>query len=424
MTSSPAPSPTFDHYDVERVLGRGAMGTVYLARDRRIGRLVALKTISISPRQVDDSTSPAEFYLRLQREAEVVGSLVHTNVVTLYEAGYQDGRISYLAMEYVEGKTLLDVMKAGAPSTVEPATALRIIDDVLRGLAYAHARGIIHRDIKPANILITPDGVAKIADFGIARPQNSSLTAAGALMGTPNYMSPEQVLGQTLTQKADIFSTGVMLFQMLTAVKPFAGGDLTGTLHNILRSEVPNASDVNPAVPRRVGDAIARMVAKDPEKRPAAEEASESLRRTESPAGPGPAESRPYVWLAGAAAAVTLFVSAGALIATHSSGQPTIEITPAKLREFDEKRRELDRAGNALQAARYQEALDRYNAYLVKYPASSAAIEGRDRARDALARQAAPEQTAAKSPKRHRRSRDEDISPAELLNRLKKVFKH
>ena len=422
MTSSPAPSPTFDHYDVERVLGRGAMGTVYLARDRRIGRRVALKTISISPRQLDDSTSPAEFYLRLQREAEVVGSLVHTNIVALYEAGYQDGRISYLAMEYVEGKTLLDVMKAGAPSTVEPATALRVIDDVLRGLACAHSRGIIHRDIKPANILITPDGVAKIADFGIARPQNSSLTAAGALMGTPNYMSPEQVLGQTLTQKADIFSTGVMLFEMLTAVKPFAGGDLTGTLHNILRSEVPHASDVNPAVPRRVGDVVARMVSKDAGARPTAEEASESLRRTDSPVGPGPAESRPYVWLISAAAAGVIILIVSGIIAVHSGEQPTVQITPAKMREFDEKRRELERADNALQAARYQEALDRYDAYLVKYPASSAAIEGRDRAQDALDRQAAP--AAVKPPRRHRKSRDEDISPAELLNRIKKVFKH
>ncbi|HEX7418270.1 MAG TPA: serine/threonine-protein kinase [Thermoanaerobaculia bacterium] len=411
---------TFGHYEVERVLGRGAMGTVYLARDRRIGRRVALKTISISPQQLDDSTSPEEFYTRLQREAEVVGSLTHPNIVALYEAGYEDGRIPYLAMELVEGKTLLDVMKeAGAP--LELAAALRIIDDVLRGLAFAHSRGIVHRDIKPANVLIGADGVAKIADFGIARPQNSSLTKAGALLGTPNYMSPEQVLGKPLTQKADIFSTGVMLFEMLTGVKPFAAGDLTGTLHNILRAEVPHASGLNDAIPRDIGDVIARMVAKDPDMRPVADEAADALRRTESPVVVTATRSSRLLWVMSAAAALIIAIVIAA-IATHSAERPAFQFTPAQLHEFDDKRHELDRADSALEAARYQEALDRYNAYLAKYPASTAAVEGRDRARQALDRLAQPD--PAKTAKRHRKSRDEDISPAELLNRIRRVFKH
>ncbi len=417
MTPSPIPDTTFGHYDVERVLGRGAMGTVYLARDRRIGRRVALKTISIVQQDLDDSTSPKEIHLRLQREAELSGSLSHPNIVALYEAGYQDERISYLAMEYVEGRTLLDLEKP-----LELATAMRIIEDVLRGLAHAHTAGIIHRDIKPANILITADGMAKIADFGIARPQNSSLTAAGVLMGTPNYMSPEQVVGQPLTPKADVFSAGVMLFEMLTGVKPFAADDLTGTLHSILRAEVPHASDLNPAVPRNVGDVIARMVAKDPDARPTAPEAAVALRRTDSPVSPGPTESRPYVWIASAIAIAILAIT-GIFMATHRAASPTIQITPSKLQEFDEKSRELDRAETSLQSGRYQEALDRFNAYLAKYPMSSAAIDGRDRAREALAHRTG-EATAAK-PKRHRRSRDdEDISLSELLNRIKKVFKH
>jgi Protein kinase domain len=411
---------TFGHYDVERVLGRGAMGTVYLARDRRIGRRVALKTISISPAQLDDSTSPEEFYSRLQREAEVVGSLTHPNIVALYEAGYEDGRISYLAMELIEGKTLLDVMKeAGAP--LELKAALGIIDDVLRGLAFAHSRGIVHRDIKPANVLIGADGVAKIADFGIARPQNSSLTKAGALLGTPNYMSPEQVLGKPLTQKADIFSTGVMLFEMLTGVKPFAAGDLTATLHNILRAEVPHASGLNDAVPRDIDDVIARMVAKDPEMRPVADEAADALRSTESPVVVAATGGRRLLWVMSAAAALIIAIVIAA-IATRSTEGPAFAFTPAQLREFDDKRHELDRADSALQAARYQEALDRFNAYLAKYPASTAAVEGRDRARLALDRQAQPD--PAKTAKRHRKSRDDDISAAELLNRIKRVFKH
>ena len=145
---------TFGPYEVERTLGRGAMGTVFLARDTRIGRRVALKTIA----ELDESTTARDFLRRLQREAEVSGSLVHPNIVTLYEAGYDADRISYLAMEYIEGVTLLERMKE---QRLDVASALRIIDDVLRGLAYAHSRGIIHRDIKPANVMIAPDGTAR-----------------------------------------------------------------------------------------------------------------------------------------------------------------------------------------------------------------------------------------------------------------------
>ncbi|GAC1401378.1 MAG: hypothetical protein NVSMB68_15920 [Thermoanaerobaculia bacterium] len=425
MTASPTPLPSFGHYEVERVLGRGAMGTVYLARDSRIGRRVALKTIAISQRQLDDSTSPAEFHQRLQREAELSGSLSHPNIVALYEAGYQDERISYLAMEYVEGKTLAATIKSIAPAPLDLDTTARIIEDVLRGLAHAHAAGIIHRDIKPANILITGEGVAKIADFGIARPQNSSLTAAGALMGTPNNRSPEQVLRHPLTPTADVFSAGVMLFEMLTAVKPFAGNDLTSTLHNILRAEVPYASDVNPAVPRNLSDAIARMVAKDPDWRPTAEEAAGSIRRTDAPIVRTPAESerhRPVGILIAAAATLIVIIAISAIVLATRREEPAVQITPAKLEEFDEKRRALDRAETALHAGQYQEALDLYNSYLAKYPASEVAVSGRDRALEALAKPA-EEVTPAKR-KRHRRSRDEDISPAELLRRIKKALKH
>ena len=410
---------TFGPYEVERLLGRGAMGTVYLARDRRIGRLVALKTISISPEQLDDSTSPEEFYTRLQREAEVVGSLAHRNIVALYEAGYEDGRISYLAMEYVEGKTLLEVM-VGTGGPLEPAKALQIINDVLAGLAYAHSHGIIHRDIKPANILITTEGVAKIADFGMARPQNSSLTAAGALLGTPNYMSPEQIQGQPLTSRADVFSTGVLLFEMLTAVKPFAGTDLTETLHQILRTDVPHASDTNPAVPRSAGDVIERMLSKQADNRPDAEDARRELRKVAVPTALQSAR-QPHLALISAAALLVIAILA-VLLASRPREQPAAQITPAQLHEFEDKRRELDRAEQAMQAGRYQEALDRYDAYLLKYPTSSVAIEGRDHAKQALAPPPVAEQ--AKTPKKHRKPRDEDISPSELLNRIKRVFKH
>jgi serine/threonine protein kinase len=459
MTAVENTEQRFGHYDVERVLGRGAMGVVYLARDRRIGRRVALKTITLTPEQFDDSTSPKEFHSRLQREAEVSGSLQHPNIVTLYEAGYEDERISYLAMEYVEGETLLDLIKAAAPAPIELEPALALIEDVLRGLAYAHAAGIIHRDIKPANILVTGEGRAKVADFGIARPKNSSMTAAGALMGTPNYMSPEQVLGQPLTPKADVFSTGVLFFEMLTGIKPFAASDVTEILHNILRQRVPHVSDLNPAVPKSVGDVVERMIAKPPEERLNAADALAEIESLESPSprsGEKVAEGRmrgfltrpigepltpasrtlspraargtlnrlPTLVIAVAAAVLLVGLLLIAIAMTRSAARPTVRISPAQLREFDEKRRALEQAQNSLLAGRYEESIDRYGAYLAKYPASQAAIEGRGLAVEALDRQTSDEQKAAKTAKRRKRSRsDEDISPAELLNRIKKVFK-
>ncbi|MGZ8831665.1 MAG: serine/threonine-protein kinase [Thermoanaerobaculia bacterium] len=433
MTAVENREQRFGHYDVERVLGRGSMGVVYLARDRRIGRRVALKTITLTPQQFDDSTSPKEFHSRLQREAEVSGSLQHPNIVTLYEAGYEDERISYLAMEYVEGETLLALIKAAAPAPIDFHSALALIEDVLRGLAYAHAAGIIHRDIKPANILVTSEGRAKVADFGIARRKNSSMTAAGALMGTPNYMSPEQVLGQALTPKADVFSTGVLFFEMLTGIKPFVAGDVTEILHNILRQRVPHVSDLNPAVPKKVGDVVERMIAKSPEERLNAADALAEIENVEIPS-PGSGEpltpaSRilnrlPTLVIAVAAAVLLGGLLLIAIAMTRSAARPTVQISPAQLREFDDKRRALEQAQNSLLAGRYQESIDRYDAYLAKYPASQAAFEGREIAVEALDRQTNDEQKAAKTPKRRKRSRsDEDISPAELLNRIKKVFK-
>jgi serine/threonine protein kinase len=428
MTGGENTEQRFGHYDVERVLGRGAMGVVYLARDRRIGRRVALKTITLTPEQFDDSTSPKEFHSRLQREAEVSGSLQHPNIVTLYEAGYEDERISYLAMEYVEGETLLALIKAAAPAPIELQPALALIEDVLRGLAYAHAAEIIHRDIKPANILVTGEGRAKVADFGIARPKNSSMTAAGTLMGTPNYMSPEQVLGQPLTPKADIFSTGVLFFEMLTGIKPFMAGDLTGILHNILRQRVPHVSDLNPAVPKNVGDVVERMIAKSPEERLNAADALAEIERlrasVKEPQAAEPASGpAPALVIAVAAAVLLVGLLLIAIAMTRSAARPTVQISPAQLREFDDKRRALEQAQSSLRAGRYQESIDRYDAYLAKYPASPAAVEGRQLAMEARNRQT-DEQKAAKVPKRRKRSRsDEDISPAELLDRIRKVFK-
>ncbi|MEO6260571.1 MAG: serine/threonine-protein kinase, partial [Thermoanaerobaculia bacterium] len=180
---------SYGDYDIESLLGKGSIGKVYLARHRRIGRLVALKTVRPEYRFEDD-LDRNEFYKRFQREAEVSGLLQHPNVVTLYEVGYDGDAVSFLASEYVDGESLQTRLRRTRPLPL--AEALRLASDILRGLHYAHSKGVIHRDIKPANILTTADGQAKIADFGIARPMESSMTGTNSLLGTPNYMSPEQ----------------------------------------------------------------------------------------------------------------------------------------------------------------------------------------------------------------------------------------
>lgn len=438
MSTAEAQPPAYGSYDVEYPLGRGAMGMVYLARERRIGRRVALKTIQLSSQLFAEESTANEFFLRLQREAEVCGSLLHPNIVTLYEAGYEGQRISFLAMELVEGETLQALMKRHGPGPVPVETALRVGEDVLRGLNHAHAKGIVHRDIKPANVLIAADGTAKIADFGIARPQDSSMTGAGALIGTPKYMSPEQVLGKALTPRADLFSLGVVLYEMTTAQKPFVGPDITAILHNILRQEVPNASDVNPAVPRGVGDLIARLMAKSPDARPTADQALDEIRALRGSDTLRSRFERVRAWRRSlrprhaaiiVAAAVLLTAIPLFVIGSRIDSSPTVSIPSDHIAEFVAKRRSLDDARQAFEAGRYEESLLKYEAFLQKYPDSASAREGRDRSREALDAQAAAAeqdpQVASKkpAPRPSQKKKDEDIPPSELLKRIKKIFR-
>src|SRR5438874_3286629 len=254
----------FGDYEIESVLGKGAMGMVYLARDRRIGRRVALKTVQVQ-QQFEDESEATEFYQRLQREAEVCGAMQHPNIVTLYEPGYENNVISCLATECVEGESLRDRLKRSKPLPLEDA--LRISEDILRGLAYAHAKGVIHRDIKPANILLTTEGQAKIADFGIARRLESSLTGINLLVGTPNYMSPEQVRSAPVTTRSDLFSAGVLLYEMLTGTKPFAAQELSSVLYNVVNLVPTPAHQVMPGIPEEVSQAVAKLMAKAPAER-------------------------------------------------------------------------------------------------------------------------------------------------------------
>ena len=266
----------FGHYEVERVLGRGAMGTVYLARDTRIGRRVALKTVKVDSARFDDDSEANEFYLRLQREAELGGSLQHPNIVTLYEPGYEDGRIAWLATEYVDGEPLRDLIRRELRPPLQ--RVYEIAEDLLLGLAYAHSRDVIHRDIKPANILLTTAGDAKIADFGIARANNSTLTHAGSMLGTPSYMSPEQVRCGPVTPRSDLFAFGALLYELLTGMKAFGAPDIGAILRNVVEYMPPEPSTINPEIPAELDAVVMKLLAKQPADRfESAGEALEAL---------------------------------------------------------------------------------------------------------------------------------------------------
>lgn len=245
---------------MERELGKGAMGVVFLGRDPVIGRRVALKTIRASG---EDDSETREFTERFLREAQAAGTLSHPNIVTIHDVGEEvETGTSFIAMEYVEGKNLKQLLKDKVSFSYDRIA--EIVTNVGDALDYAHRRGIVHRDVKPANIILTNDGTVKITDFGIAKINSSSLTATGQFLGTPNYMSPEQVTGEVVDGRSDLFSLGVVLYELLTKKKPFAGDNLTSISYKIVHEEYPSPQTYDAAVPAEFNPILARALAKDP----------------------------------------------------------------------------------------------------------------------------------------------------------------
>jgi serine/threonine-protein kinase len=237
------------------------MAVVYKAIDPLIGRTVAIKTIKFDSSM---GLEQEELRQRLYREAQSAGNLSHPNIVTIYDIG-EEGNIAYIAMEFIEGESLQGWM---AKNPVPPLQqTLAIIEQIASGLDYAAARGIIHRDIKPANILMTAEMRAKIADFGIAKFSTSKFTQTGAIMGTPAYMSPEQAMGSTLDGRSDIFSLGVIFYEMLTGERPFTGANATTIMYRILHEEPIPPRQLNPSLNAAFDSIVARMLAKDPGQR-------------------------------------------------------------------------------------------------------------------------------------------------------------
>ena len=272
-------------YELRGVLGRGAMGVVYDGWDPIIARRVAIKTVKVP----DPSDAEAmEELARFRREAQAAGRLTHPNIVGIYDYGEAEG-VAYIVMEFVDGPTLKSLLEKQERMAL-PQIA-RVMDDVLTGLAFSHARGIVHRDIKPANVMISSDGRAKIADFGIARIESSSMTQAGTVMGTPAYMSPEQFMGQTVDARTDIYSCGVLLYQLLTGERPFEGG-MTAIMHKALNTEPPKPSELSVTAPSALDAVVARAMAKRPEGRwPNAEAFAAAIRQAMASPAAAPAEA-------------------------------------------------------------------------------------------------------------------------------------
>ena len=275
----PSAPQTLGRYQLERVLGKGAMGIVYEALDPKLHRKVAIKTIRIS--QLDEETAK-DFSARFVREAHAVARLNHPNIVQVYDFG-EEGDTAYLVMEFIRGKELKTELAANP--AFDRKECVRIMCELLDALDFAHEAGVIHRDIKPANVMLDGQRRTKLTDFGVARVTDADRTSAdrtqaGAVVGTPSYMSPEQVQGQRVDRRTDIFSAGIILYQFLTGQKPFSGEGAWTIARKIIQDDPPVPSSLNAALPPEFDRVVARALAKSPEQRFAtARQFSEALRR-------------------------------------------------------------------------------------------------------------------------------------------------
>ncbi len=254
---------TLGRYRVEAQIGRGSMGAVYLGHDPQIGRQVAIKTLALS--REFSGTKLVEARERFFREAETAGRLQHPDIVTIYDVG-EAQELAYIAMEFIRGHDLQ--MHASASRLLPLPQLLEIAARVAEALAHAHSQGVVHRDIKPANVMIDPDaGLVKVMDFGVARITDASTTRTGLVLGTPSYMSPEQIAGRTVDGRSDLYSLGVMLFQLLTGRLPHNGDSMARLMFQIANEAAPDVRSLRPALPEALANVVALAVEKRPEMR-------------------------------------------------------------------------------------------------------------------------------------------------------------
>lgn len=247
-------------YRIERPLGRGSMGEVLLGRDEDTGRLAAIKTLSLAAGfSAEELTEARE---RFFREAEAARRLRHPDIVTIYDTG-QAGGLAYIAMEFVPGHDLQRHTQVG--QWLPLPQVVHIGARVARGLAHAHSQGVVHRDIKPANVMIdAAAGVVKVTDFGVARIADARRTRTGMVLGTPTHMSPEQLSGQHVDGRSDLYSLGVMLFQLLTGNQPHRGESMAQTMYRIVNEAAPDVRTLRPEVPPALATILAQVLSKSP----------------------------------------------------------------------------------------------------------------------------------------------------------------
>ena len=267
-------SERIGRFEVLETLASGGMGVVYKARDPVLDRIVAVKTLGagLSPIEAES------FRTRFAREAKSAGRLNHPNIVTIHDMGERDDGGAYIAMEFLEGRTLRDIVDSGV--VLKPSSVADIAIQVAEGLAFAHRNGVIHCDIKPANVMVLESGVVKIMDFGIARLPTGSRTFAGNVLGSPRYISPEQIVGRPIDARSDLFALGAVIYELLVGVPPFAGQAIDEILYQVINEKPPPPSQRNPELPAAFDAIVERAMAKHPDDRYAtADEMAAALRK-------------------------------------------------------------------------------------------------------------------------------------------------
>jgi serine/threonine protein kinase len=321
----------YGRYEIINELGKGAMGVVYQAQDPQINRTIALKVLR------EDRVTSEDFVKRFLKEAMAIGRLSHANIVTIYDVGQDHGTI-YLAMEYLEGRPFNDII---SESTLNPIEIATLAIQLAESLDYAHKKGIVHRDIKPSNIMLTPDSQVKITDFGIARIEDPSMhqqTRAGEILGTPVYMSPEQVMGQPLDGRSDLYSLGVILYELAAGRRPYSGENLTAIFRAITMDNPQDPVEINPSIPPGLSKLIMKSLTKEANERfqtgqEMADAFKSFIRELEADSvekKPAP-RKKPLALIIAFAVLITIFFSAGAIYLSSHKNTPAPTQEPLEM---------------------------------------------------------------------------------------------
>ncbi|UCE21371.1 MAG: protein kinase, partial [Candidatus Aminicenantes bacterium] len=421
-------------YEIQSILGKGAMGIVYKALDPDIDRQVAIKTIRFD--LASEETDNEEIMQRFIREAQAAGKLTHPNIITIFDVGREED-LTYIVMQYIEGPSLQRLIAQGEKFTVPEVT--KLMEQVCSGLDFAHQHGIVHRDIKPGNILLDKNRRPYICDFGVARVDTSTLTQSGTAVGTPSYMSPEQVMGKKVDKRSDIFSVGCILYEFLTGRRPFEAESITTVIYKIINEQPPSLSEVKKGLPAGFEKVICKALAKDPNDRyqncnqladdlrnldrlsdktiavtvtreapiPEEEEKEEEVAEEEKK------KSRLGLILGITIPAFLILVAGGAYFYNNQTGKlPFVADVVQKISamlgsspsesppvETLTKEEKLDRAKESLERGDYEETIRLADAVLAEDPGNIAAQDYAMKAKEAMKAQPPPKESQDEQPK-------------------------